>query len=205
MKGPVVVGLPIILGLSLVFFPSFWVHIFMLVDYFTPWELLTSNLYTHYHQFIVSRLPDRPEIPMQEISYREATRENIVKLTNGYTWPLIIRGLLGNSTGVQKWGDTSFWMENYPNEEVLCSERGEYLSNQVENCTIAKWFAQLKTDNPYYIVGATDIFHKYPELHDHVNSDAIDEIEPGKRISTQAFLGLPGHGSDIHCAAGVNM
>ena len=79
------------------------------------------------------------------------------------------------------------------------------LAIQVENCTVRKFYEQLHTDNPYYIVGATTIFERNPELHDMVNSPNIDAIEPGKRISTQMFSGLPGQGSDIHCAAGVNM
>lgn len=202
---PVVLALPVVIALSLVFFPSFWVHLLMLVDYLTSWELFASKLYDQYHQFIVNRLPDRPEVPLQEISFKDATTENIFKVTDGYTKPVIIRGLLGNTTGVQKWHDPEWWNANYPDEPVLCSEKGPYLSVTVDNCTIGKWYNQLKTSNPYYITGMTDIFDRHPELHDHVNSPGIDAIEPGKRISTQAFLGLPGSGSDIHCAAGVNM
>jgi hypothetical protein len=205
MKSQLVIGLPVVIGLSLVFFPSFWVHLMMVVDFFTAWELFNSDIYGKYHQFIVSRLPDRPEMPIQEISYMDATKENIYKVTKGFTWPVVIRGLLGNSTGVQKWGDAEWWNTNYPDEPVLCSEKGPYLSITVDNCTISKWFKQLKTSNPYYITGMTDIFDRHPILHDHVNNAGINEIEPGKRISTQAFLGLPGHGSDIHCAAGVNI
>jgi hypothetical protein len=54
-------------------------------------------------------------------------------------------------------------------------------------------------------VGATSIFDNNPELHDMVNSEGIDAVEPGKRLATQMFFGLPNQGSDIHCAAGVNM
>jgi hypothetical protein len=39
----------------------------------------------------------------------EATIEKLVKLSDGFTWPIIIRGLLGNnSEGVEKWKDRNW-------------------------------------------------------------------------------------------------
>ncbi|RYY72662.1 hypothetical protein EON63_20585 [archaeon] len=114
--------------------PSFWVHLLLVIDYFTSWELFNSSLYAQYHKYLVSRLPVRPELPMTEIPYTEATTENIWRVTKGFTWPVIVRGLLGNTTAVQKWGDPNWWMTNYPNEEVLCTESGPYLALQVCVC-----------------------------------------------------------------------
>jgi len=201
----VVFALPVIIALSLVYFPSFWVSLCMLVDFYTSWELFTSDIYGQYHKFLISGLKERTELPITEITAEEATTENILRVSKGFTWPVVIRGLLGNTTAVKEWADPEWWIKNYPNEEVLCSQKGSYLSEQVDNCNIKIFFEQLKTDNPYYMVGATSIFDNNPELHHMVNNEAIDKIEPGHRISTQMFFGLPDHGSDIHCAAGVNI
>jgi len=38
-----------------------------------------------------------------------------------------------------------------------------------------------------------------------VDNGAIREVEPGLRVATQIFMGLPDMGSDIHCAVGINM
>lgn len=204
MKSTYIV-LPVVIALSLVYFPSFWVNLCLVIDFYTSWELFNSSIYNSYHAFVVSRLPDRPMLQMQEIHYSEVTNEKIHELTKNFTWPLVIRGFLGNTTAVKNWGNLEWWMERYPNEEVLCSQKGPYLAKQVDNCTFSRFFEQLKTEDPFYIVGATTIFENHPELHDMVNNDNIDQIEPGKRIATQMFMGLPGQGTDIHCAAGVNI
>lgn len=54
---------PILISISLIYFPSFWVSICILVDYYTPWVLFESNFYNMYHHFLVSRLPEREEYP----------------------------------------------------------------------------------------------------------------------------------------------
>jgi hypothetical protein len=200
-----ILAIPIIIGLSLVYFPAFWVNLCMLVDFITSWDLFNSRVYDSYHKYLISRLPERPDLPLQEINYDQVTNEKILELTRNFTWPLIIRGFLGNTSAVREWADPEWWVQRYPDEEVLCSRRGPYLAEQVDNCTISTFYNRMKSGDPLYIAGATSIFDNHPELHDMVNNEKIDQIEPGKRISTQMFYGLPGMGTDIHCAAGVNM
>lgn len=74
--------------------------------------------------------------------------ENILKLSKGFTWPIVIRGMLGNesrSEGVKYWKDPSWfrlynfyfsfhvvshfnlrWLEKYPDEPVLCGTLSGY-------------------------------------------------------------------------------
>jgi hypothetical protein len=200
-----IVLFPILIALSLVYWPSFWVNLCLVIDYFTAWEIFNSPYYHKYHHFIVSRLPDRPMLPLQEIDANEVTKDRVVEMTRNFTWPLIIRNFLGNTTAVKEWNDPQWWMTRYPQDEVLCSRRGKYLAEQVDDCTIERWFNALDTEDPIYIAGATSIFESHEELHTMVNNELIDQIEPGKRISTQMFMGRPETGTDIHCAAGVNM
>lgn len=47
----------------------------------------------------------------------------------------------------------------------------------MENCTVSKFYQQLHTDNPYYIVGATTIFERNPELHDMVSFLVIHHVQ----------------------------
>ena len=98
----------------------------MLVDFYTPWVLFESPMYEQYHNFLISRLDERPEMPLIEIPAEEASFDKIAKLTKGFTWfweffspnsffssnksyiyvinrPLVIRGLLKNSTGLENW------------------------------------------------------------------------------------------------------
>lgn len=96
-------GLPIVVALSLVYTPGFWVTFLIYVDFYTPWILFESKAYDAYHDFLVSRLSERPELPIPTISPEEATTENLIKLSNGYTFPVIIKGLLVNSTSLTDW------------------------------------------------------------------------------------------------------
>ena len=61
------------------------------------------------------------------------------------------------------------------------------------------------SDSLFFILGASEIFEKHPELHDMVDSPAVKAIEPGIRTATQIFMGFPDMGSDIHCAIGINI
>ena len=201
MAKTLLVLLPVIIAASLVLVPSFWVNVFMLVDFYTPWVLFDSPLYDKYHHFLVDNLPERPEIPLQEIPKEQANYENLSKLSNGFTKPIVIRGLLGNTTDTAKWADPEWWVSNYADEEVLCGT----LANVVEDCTVKSFFNERAHGNPFYISGASIIFDKHPELHDMIDNAAIRSIEPGVRTATQIFMGLPKMGSDIHCAIGINM
>jgi hypothetical protein len=200
MRKVIVVLVPVLIALSLVYLPNFWVFLAVLIDYHTSWVLFDSPIYEAYHQFLVGRLPEVPEIPLIEIHHTEATFENLSKLSNKFTWPIVVRGLLENSTALTKWNETDFWMQ-YENEEVLCGT----LFDLIDDCTIGKFFRELNAGKPFYISGASVIFDHHPELHDMIDNEQIRSLEPGIRKSTQVFMGVPDMGSDIHCAIGVNM
>ena len=200
MKLQILALIPILIGLSLVYVPNFWVFIAVLIDYHTPWVLFDSPLYESYHQFLISRLPVIPDRPLLEIDHSEATFEKLQTLSKGFTWPIVIRGLLENSTALAQWNETDFWMQ-YAHEEVLCGT----LFDLIEDCTVGKFFHELQQGKPFYISGASVIFDHNPELHDMIDNEQIRSLEPGNRKSTQIFMGVPDMGSDIHCAIGVNM
>eukprot|EP01038_Epipyxis_sp_PR26KG_P014313 gene14313-19197_t len=192
---------PFLILISLVYLPSFWVSLCMVVDFYTPWVLFESPLYEKYHQFLVSTLHEREELPMPILSPNEASFSRIFEVSKGFTFPFIVRGLLANSSGVEMWKDKDWWVKNYAAESVLCGT----LSDVVENCTIGYFFQRLNEGKPFYISGASNIFDKNPGLHDMIDSDQVKEIEPGKRTATQIFMGVPDMGSDIHCAIGINI
>ena len=193
--------IPIFIALSLVFLPSFWVTLLVFIDYYTPWVLFDSKLYDMYHNFLVSGLSEKPEIPLPELTAAEATYDAVYKATNGFIFPVVIRQLLGNTTGVQNWHKHEWWIDNYGDEPLLCGT----LSEVVEDCTVRGFFESWKAGKPFYISGASEIFEKHPELHPMIDNDALRATEPGTRTATQIFMGLPGMGSDIHSAIGVNV
>lgn len=201
MKPATFFAITILLALSTVYFPHFWVAVLVLVDFYTPWVLMTSELYSKYHNFIVSRLPERPELPLQEINANEASFEIIEKLTKGFTFPLVIRGLAANTTAVKQWSDKDWWIDNYGDEELLC----DFVTEKIEDCSVRGFYNGLKNGKPFYVSGAAGIFDKHPELAEMLDDEAIRRVEPPNRVFTQIFMGHPGTGSDIHCALGINV
>lgn len=189
------------IALSLVLVPSFWVNVFILVDFYTPWILFESKLYDQYHQFLISRLEEREEQPVIEITPAEANAETLFKLSKGYTWPIIIRGMLADAPGISTWNSSKWWREGYGSEPVLCGT----LSNVVEDCTISTFFDAIDEGKPFYISGASVIFDRNENLIPMIDNEHVRSLEPGNRMSTQIFMGVPKMGSDIHSAMGINV
>ncbi len=197
----VLIGLPVLIAVTLVYLPNFWIYIFMSIDYLTPWVLFESKLFDAYHNFLVSRLPELVEEGIPELYANNFTKEDVLRVSKGYTFPVVIRQVLVNSSGVKEWPNAQWWMDNYKDENILCGT----LDNVRPSCTIGDFFTEIQAGNPFYISGASKIFTKNPALAAMVEDPRIEKLEPSDRVSTQIFMGLPGMGSDIHSAIGVNM
>lgn len=115
--------LAIVVGLALAptQAPNFTWHCLMVADFFLPWKIFNSPMVKMYHEYLVSRLPEREALPAIEIPLKEATKENLYRLTKGWTVPVIVRGAMKDIPAVKKWSNASFWKENYGNETVLVS------------------------------------------------------------------------------------
>lgn len=197
----IILMLPSLAILLMIYNPYVSVNIALFVDFYSPCILFESKFFDAYHEYLISTLDEKEEKPLIEISPQEATMENIVKLSKEFTWPLVIKGMLNNSSGIEKWADPNWWEDKYSDEEVLCGT----LSEVVEDCTIKSFFQKIREKEPFYISGASVIFKRNPELHEMIDNAHVRSIEPGKRQATQIFMGVPDMGSDIHCAIAVNI
>lgn len=190
-----------------VFRPHFIIYPMMVIDYLTPFSLWNSPLMAQYHQFILKFLPESEEMQLQEIQYWEATEDKVMELTNNYTQPLVIRGMLKDAPAVKYWNNATWWLENYPEEKVLCQYVEGLKEGASPECTIREYFGAWEEGRPFYISGASQIFKDRPELAEMVETPNLDDIQgisPGKRVFTQIFMGFPGMGSDVHTAIGTN-
>jgi hypothetical protein len=190
----------VLLPLSLIFLPNVWIYVFMTVDYFYPW-IFDSPIYDRYHDYLLSSRPIQPELAIPELHANNFTKEDVLRLSQGYTFPLIIREVLVNTSGVKEWKNAQWWLDNYKDENILCGT----LNDVRPSCTIGDFFEELKNGKPFYISGASKIFTNNPPLADMVEDTRLHKLEPSERVSTQIFMGLPKMGSDIHSAIGVNM
>ncbi len=94
----------------------------MYMDHYTSF-VLPTNIQNKYpwrkqlHSFVVHSF--REEVaasPLQEIHAIDATTNMIAELTNNFTFPLVIRGLLKNSSAVKLWHSSDWWLEHYADE-----------------------------------------------------------------------------------------
>ena len=90
-----------LVALSLTTMPLFWFHAIIVVDYYTPWKAFNSPMVQAYHAFIVSRLPEREELPAIELLLNETTPESIREASRGFTVPVVIRGALKDSPALK--------------------------------------------------------------------------------------------------------
>lgn len=191
----------IFIPFSMIYMPGVAIYYFVIADMVTPWVLFESPLFERYHQYVVKDLLEMNELPVPELHANNFTREDVIRITKGFTWPVVIRGVLENSTGVEKWDDADWWIKNYGNEEILC---GTFAAVR-DDCTIASFFEEVKNKNAFYVSGASKIFNKHADLRDMVEDPRLKNLETSDRKATQIFMGLKGMGSDIHSAIGLNM
>ena len=195
------VGIPTAICMALIFLPNVCVYPILLVDFLTPWKTFESPMYRKYHEFLVGRLPVRDELPIPVLDMTNYSVEAFLELSKGYTFPVVVRGMLNNATGIQHWNDPEWWVDNYGDEHILCGT----LDSVRPSCTLRDFFKEFKEGNPFYVSGASKIFGRNPDLRAMVDVDPMLALEPGDRVSTQIFMGVRDMGSDIHSALGVNL
>lgn len=191
------------IALSPLFAPSFWIHVIILLDYFQVFNAFDSPLVESYHSFLLSRLPDRPEGTPPILFAENVTKEQVIAASRGYTFPIVIRGIMSDTPAMNTWNNLSWWIENYGNESVLCKYFEELGDNPA--CTVSDALSLDNAAKRLYISGESKLFVRRPELKAMVESDAVNAIQPGTPVFTQLFMGYPGMGSDVHMAAGCNL
>lgn len=125
-----------LIAVLIVLAPQVFIYPMLLVDFLTPWVAFESPLYDMYHTYLVSRLKEREELPIPEIRPEDVTNEMLVRLSKGYTFPVVIKGMLKNNSAMVEWTKRDFWMKNYGDEELLCGT----LANVREECNVKTFF-----------------------------------------------------------------
>ena len=62
-----------LVAVSLVLLPQFWIYVFMILDFYTPWVSWNSVFFHKWSNFVVSLQPERPELPIPEVHVDTAT------------------------------------------------------------------------------------------------------------------------------------
>lgn len=121
-----------------------------------------------------------------ELHANNFTKEEVLKLSDGYTFPVVIRGLLSNTSSISRWTDAQWWVENYGKEPILCGT----LDNVRPSCVVKDFFDAVANNQSFYISGASKVFQKNPELGAMIEDERVRALEPGPHVATQIFMGL---------------
>jgi len=165
----------------------------------SKFSIFDSPKFAAFHEKLMARSPELPEVPLQEIDAKDATRELVEKLYSKA--PLVIRNALKDSTSVKCWHDSDWWMGGYAKEKVLCTSpttSGGFSLDEFIGSNLS-----------LYVQGATALFERRPELKDMVESDVTRMVAPGevgkRPLFYQLFMGWKNQGSTVHCAIGLNV
>lgn len=204
MSKAILFALPVFLALILVLFPDYVprlvVYPAMFLDVFTPWNIFESTLWRSYHDYVLSRLPEREALSLPTVDGNDFTIEDIRRVSKDFSWPIIIKGLCSDCPALEKWKSKKWWEEKYGNEEILCGSQHKVR----ENCTISTFFDDVANGDAAYVAGDSEIFNRHPDLLAMVNNDKFGWV-PEINFFNQLYMGMGGMGTDIHCAGGINV
>lgn len=149
-----VVLTPLAMAASVLYVPTIWVHMLIVLDYYyEPFVMFNSPLAKSYHDFLMDRLPVRPEIPLPELALADVSKEALYEMSKGYTFPVVIRGMLKGMPAIDSWGNRTWWAEEYGDEEVLCKYVEQMGSDGPPACTIKLALGDEEGNNRMYISG----------------------------------------------------
>lgn len=178
----------------------------------TPQSALESN---------VSRLNIENKLITKELECITTNElDKFLSLTNNKRRPLVIKGFLKNSNAYKVWS-SDYFKNNYYNTKLLTldvtknkNKDKAYTSfNQKLECEYIKLGESIDNmlnskDKSVYLNNVTEIFSLHPELISDLNLDILKNIDRSINSETwlkvNMFMGGPGTGSSLHCAAGGN-
>ncbi len=172
----------------------------LVADTWSRWSILDSKRYKRLHHALIARLPERETLPLREIDAGNASRAAVIDLSEDYTRPIVVRGLLRDMPCLRHWGNRQWWLDRYADENVLCNDsKQSYMLP----------FREALARDDIYVSGTASIFQRRPELGEMLDNDHIRAITPkepnDKPLFYQLFLGHPKQGSTVHSAASINL
>lgn len=146
-------------------------------DVWSDWSLLDSRAYDRLHAALVARLPARAPLAIAALDAATATRRDVLAASEDFTRPMVLRGALRGLPCTAAWGDPQWWLDRYPDAELLCSSAGESRMLPVREALARP---------EVYVAGATTVFQHHPELKDMVETEL-----------TRAIAGSPGAAREL--------
>jgi len=170
------------------------------------------------------RMPKINSQPIFEIDINELTKEKVAEVSNNFTEPFIVRGLINNFDCVKKWNLDYFDYE-YGNIQVPAflddkivsysrnsSTKIKKCNNENNLCSIHEICQGIKNGDPVYVNNISKLFTESKQAENELNLSKMSEImnayflkqQKDNTFMSQLFLGGKNTGTSLHCASNVN-
>jgi hypothetical protein len=134
----------VFVAIAPVAFPSFCWHTMMVVDGFIPF-MYKSPVVDAYHKYLISTLKEdvEPEdLPI--LMAADATAESLSEITNKFNSPVVVKGVLADVDAIRLWGNKSWWMENYGDENIMVSWCGHGIACVTKMIVVLDFWMHVK-------------------------------------------------------------
>lgn len=183
-----------------------------------------TNYMKNYRGRILEGMPFIESTPLPELSINDLSKESVSEISQNFTKPFIIRGLIKDFECVKKW-DLNYFEKEYgkievpafsvTEESVSYSKSNSTKIKQCNNsnfCSIETICKSIKSGEPLYINNISKLFTESEQARNELNLGKMSEIMNNKFLSnpknndfmSQLFLGGKNTGTALHCASNVN-
>lgn len=195
-----------------------------------------NNTFLHTNSFLqqymensrnnqLKNLSNIRETPLPEISIDELTPELVAKVSDNFSKPFVIRGLIKDFDCVKKW-NIDYFEKEYGNIEMLSfsdSKSVSYSNTQstkLKNCNKDSNLCSMKEitkgiryGEPVYVNNISALFTESEQARKELNLDKMSHIMNSKMLKypqkdnhflSQLFFGGKNTGTNLHCASNIN-
>ena len=172
-----------------------------------------DNIYYKYSITELNKLKDE-KYTKSLLTVLPTEIKNLKTITNNYTRPVVIKGLIKDYKCVKKW-NIEYLSKNCGTIRVdgfTKSNNKDFLTDQFRNVQVLKNIKfskacdMIKNNKGIYINNFHSIFLKCKLLQDDLDLSKLEKLFPIKYTNTsQLFFGPKGTGTTLHCAMKSNV
>ena len=197
---------------------------------FTDNKFIDSNsfLSTYMDSTRKSKLAKLPTIECErlpEIPINELNTKNVYKISNGFTQPFVVRGLIKDFECVKKW-DLNYFEKEYGDIELLSFSEQNSISykyndgsklkvcNSENNlCSLKEVIQGIRNSEPVYVNNISKLFSVSEQAKNELDLEKIGKImnesmfktpRESNRFVSQLFFGGKNTGTNLHSASNIN-
>ena len=173
----------------------------------------------------LKNMPLIEAVKLPEIDINNLNSKTVAQISENFTQPFVVRGLIKNFDCVKKW-NLDYFEKHYGNIEMLSFSDNKSVSYSNGNatklknckgnnnlCTMKEIVNGIRNGEPVYVNNISALFTQSEQAHSELNLDKMSDImnsymlknsEENNPFMSQLFLGGKNTGTNLHCASNIN-